>query len=324
MGAASREAVSRETVSGASGGADESAARTQRGNRTLRLSLPASVCAALAAASPARATDEIQVYNAEIAAVGQFTVQQHLNYTFLGHKEPDFPGAFPSHHALNGTPEFAWGITKWFELGLYLPFAVDNEGRFLSDGFKLRTLFVTPDADKKNFFYGINFEYAYATRPFSETLFAMEIRPIIGWRNPQWEFIVNPIFDIGFGQSGDVSFAPAARLARKIADDVQLGIEYYSDLGRPGSFLPLEQQSHQLFAVTDFKVGVIDVDFGVGYGLTGGSDRWAAKTILSYAFPVAGKPDGAAGMRTPPTMKASSWQQPATLQALADPFAGMR
>src|SRR4051812_45508141 len=34
----------------------------------------------LAAIAPARAVDEIQVYNAEIAKVGEWTVQQHLNY----------------------------------------------------------------------------------------------------------------------------------------------------------------------------------------------------------------------------------------------------
>jgi hypothetical protein len=287
--------------------------------------LPAAILAfVLVQPHAARAVDEIQVYNGEIADVGQFTVQQHLNYTFLGHKEPDFPGGFPSNHALNGTPEFAWGITRWFELGLYIPWAVDGEGRFLSNAFKLRTLFVTPDADKKNFFYGLNFEYDYTTAPFSPTRFAMEIRPIIGWRNPQWEFIVNPIVDLGFGQSGDIDFLPAARLARKIADDLQLGVEYYTDLGRPGSFLPFEQQAHQVFAVADFKVGDIDVDFGVGYGLTEGSDRWVAKTILTYAFPAGDKQDNkAAGMKMPPTMRTSS-QPPSTLQALADPFAGMR
>jgi hypothetical protein len=292
---------------------------------SLGFGLPAAVCAALVAQThAAHAVDEIQLYNAEIAEVGQFTVQQHLNYAFVGRKEPDFPGGFAPNHALNGTPEFAWGITRWFELGLYIPWAVDGDGRFLSNAFKLRTLFVTPDADKKNFFYGINFEYDYTTPPFSQTRFAMEIRPIIGWRNPQWEFIVNPIVDLGFGSRGDIDFVPAARLARKITDDLQLGVEYYTDLGRPGSFLPFEQQAHQLFAVADFKVGVVDVDFGIGYGLTEGSDRWIAKTILTYAFPVDDKQnDKAAGMKTPPTMKAS-WQQPATLQAAGDPFAGMR
>ena len=46
-------------------------------------------------------------------------------------------------------------------------------------------------------------------------------------------------------------------------------MEYYLDLGRPGAFPSPEQQQHQLFAQVDFKVGDIDVDFGVGYGLEG-------------------------------------------------------
>jgi hypothetical protein len=151
----------------------------------------------------------------------------------------------------------------------------------------------------------------------------MEIRPILGWRNPQWEFIVNPIVDLGFGSHGDIDFVPAARLARTFREDFALAVEYYSDLGRPGSFLPLEQQSHQLFGVVDFKVGVIDVDFGIGYGLTSGSDRWIAKTILTYAFPVAGKQDEKAGMKAPPTMK-SSMRTASPIQLASDPFAGMR
>jgi hypothetical protein len=272
---------------------------------------------------PVRAVDEIQLYNAEIADVGQFTIQHHFNYAFSGRKEPDFPGGLTPNHALNATPEFAWGITEWFELGLYIPWAIDSDGRFLSNWFKLRTLFVTPNADKKNFFYGLNFEYDYTARRFSETLFAMEIRPIIGWRNPQWEFIVNPIVDLGFGRFGDIDFVPAARLARTFNKDFALGLEYYTDLGRPGSFLPFEQQSHQLFGVIDFKIGDVDIDFGLGYGLTSGSDRFIAKTILTYALPVGGKQEDARGMKTPPTMKASM-AQPSAIQMATDPFAGMR
>jgi hypothetical protein len=271
----------------------------------------------------ARAVDEIQVYNAEIAEVGQWTIQHHFNYTFDGRKEPDFPGGLVPNHALNATPEFAYGVTKWFEFGFYIPWAVDGEGRFLSNAAKVRTLFVTPDAEKKNFFYGINFEYDYTTPPFSQTRFAMEIRPIIGWRNPQWEFIVNPIVDAGFGKYGEADFAPAARLARKLAEDTFLALEYYTDLGPFGGFQSFQQQQHQLFAVADFKVGVIDVDFGVGYGLTRGSDRLVAKTILTYAIPVPGKDsaDDKPAMKTPLSMKSSAR---GLSQYASDPFAGLR
>jgi hypothetical protein len=273
--------------------------------------------------APARAVDEIQVYNAEIADVGQFTIQQHFNYAFMGRNQPDFPGGLVSNHALNATPEFAWGITEWFEFGLYIPWAVNAEDQFLSNAVKLRTLFVTPDAAKKDFFYGLNFEYDFPTPPFGQTRFAMEIRPIIGWRNPQWEFIVNPILDLSFGPLGDIDFVPAARLARKLGEDFFLGVEYYADLGAPGSFPSFQQQQHQVFGVVDFKVGKVDVDFGVGYGLTSGSDRLVAKTILSYAFPVDGKsPDDTSSMKTPATMKSSLRQTSAAMAS--DPFSGMR
>ena len=115
------------------------------------------VCLAPAAA---RAVDEIQVYNAEIAAPGQWTLQQHFNYAINGRKESDIPNGLVPHHALNGTPELAYGVNEWWEMGWYAPFAVDQDGRFYSNGFKIRQLFVTPDAAKREFFYGVNFAAA--------------------------------------------------------------------------------------------------------------------------------------------------------------------
>src|ERR1700730_14840041 len=128
---------------------------------------------------PAKAVDEIQVYNAGIAAPGQFTIQQHLNYVALGLKVPPFPGGLVSNHSINGTPEFAYGVTDWWEVGLYLPFAIQDQ-QLLSDSFKLRTLFVAPQADRRDLFYGVNFEISNSTPKFAQTRFGLEIRPIIG------------------------------------------------------------------------------------------------------------------------------------------------
>jgi hypothetical protein len=255
------------------------------------LCLLASAVLAAGTAQPARATDEIQVYNAGIAAPGQFTIQQHLNYVPLGVKDPPFPGGLISNNSINGTPEFAYGVTDWWEVGLYLPFAIKDQ-QFLSDAFKLRTLFVSPNAEQRNFFYGVNFEFSNTMPRFSQSRFGMEIRPIIGVRNADWEFIVNPIVDISFGKYGEADFTPAARVARKLAPDTFVGLEYYADFGEIGTFARLEDQQHTLFAVTDFKLGVFNVDFGVGYGLTPASDRWVVKSIVGYAFPVPGSSSG--------------------------------
>ncbi len=228
--------------------------------------------------------DEIQVYNAEIASVGQWTYQQHLNYAPIGQNQPVVPGGLVSNHALQGTPEFAYGLTEWWEAGFYLPFAINGDGQFLSDGAKIRSLFVVPDAAKRSFFYGVNFELGYELPRFSSVPWNLEIRPIIGVRNKEWEFIVNPIVDVGFGSSGESDFAPAARLARNLGEDRYVGLEYYADFGKIGSFLPLQQQSQQLFVVTDFKIGRIDMELGAGYGFTTGSDRFTLKAIIGYAF----------------------------------------
>jgi hypothetical protein len=246
---------------------------------------------ALLTRQPVRAADEIQVYNAEIAAVGQWTFEQHLNYTWIGRTRPDFPGGLVPNHSLNGTPEPAYGLNEWWEIGFYAPFAVDQNGHFLSNGAKFRTLFVSPHAAEREFFYGVNFEFSYTTPKFSPTRFGLEVRPIVGVRKADWEFIVNPIVDV----RNQADFAPAARLADKFPQDVVLGFEYYGDFGQIGNFLPLDQQMHSVFAVTDFKVGEFDIDLGIGYGLTRGSDRLITKLIVGYAFPVPGKADTAGG-----------------------------
>jgi hypothetical protein len=234
----------------------------------------------LLAVAPASAVDEIQVYNAEIAKVGQWTLQLHLNYAINGRKEPDFPGGLVPHRALNGTPEWAYGITDWWEIGFYAPFAVSQDGIFYSNAAKIRHLFVTPNAESRTFFYGVNFEFSYSMPQFSDTRWNAEIRPIIGFRKGDYEFIINPIIDVGFGKEGEFEFLPAARFARKITDTLSLGVEYYTALGPFHKFLPFNEQEHNVYAVVDFKIGRFDVNAGIGYGLTPGSDRLMTKIII--------------------------------------------
>jgi hypothetical protein len=57
-------------------------------------------------------------------------------------------------------------------------------------------------------------------------------------------------------------------------------VEYYTDLGPLQNFLPVNEQQHNIYAVVDFKVGRFDVNAGLGYGLTPGSDRLMAKMII--------------------------------------------
>ena len=75
-------------------------------------------------------TDEIQVYDAEIEDQGKFNVMVHSNFTPIGRKTPDFPGGIIPNHSVNGAVEWAYGVTDWFEQGLYFPvYTAYSQGR---------------------------------------------------------------------------------------------------------------------------------------------------------------------------------------------------
>jgi len=234
--------------------------------------------------SSARAADEIQVYNAEITPPGTFSLEQHLNYIWNGSQTPPFPGGIAPYHTLNGTPELAYGVRDWWELGLYMPFTFDDNGTYLPGGAKIRALFVSPHAEDRKFFYGLNTELGYQTPRFSQSAIGLEFRPIMGVRDLGWELIVNPIVDVSFGPYGEIDFVPAVRLARSVAEDAAVAVEYYADFGPLGNFSPPDQQQHNIYAVVDFKMFTLDVELGMGFGLSSGSDGLISKLIVGRTF----------------------------------------
>jgi hypothetical protein len=69
-------------------------------------------------------------------------------------------------------------------------------------------------------------------------------------------------------------------LWRNLGENLAIGLEYYTDLGPLRHFSTFNEQQHNLYAVVDFKIGRFDVNAGVGYGLTHGSDRLMYKMII--------------------------------------------
>jgi hypothetical protein len=242
---------------------------------------------AMPAAPVARAqTDEIQVYDAEITRVGGFNLTWHNNFTPSGRSEPAFPGGIVPDHTLNGVPEWAYGVTPWFEAGLYLPiYTLTRDGELLFDGAKLRALFVVPDAHDREFFYGINFELSYNEPHWEPTRFAGEMRGIVGVHLGRFDLIVNPIVDTDFkGGVGNLEFVPAVRAAWNTGGKLAFALEEYADFGPLKHFKPIDQQSHTLFAVIDYGGASHGVEFGLGRGLTQASDTWVIKLMLMQDF----------------------------------------
>jgi hypothetical protein len=253
--------------------------------RSVLVHLAGPVAALIVAfAAPASAqTDEIQVYDGALAPKGVINLTLHNNFTPVGQETPAFPGAIVSDKSLNGVPEWAYGVTDWFEAGLYLPlYSIDkNHHGGTLDGFKLRALFAVPNADGRRFFYGANFEFSVNRKQWDEKRYTSEVRPIVGWHLHPFDIVINPIVDTAYDGLKNLAFAPATRVAYNFPKMWAVAVEAYDDFGPVHAFRPVGEQAHQLFAVVDRTGGFLDIEAGVGLGLTDGSDRVQLKLILS-------------------------------------------
>jgi hypothetical protein len=226
--------------------------------------------------------DEIQVYDGGLAPVGTFNLTWHNNYTPNGVNTPAFPGGVTPNKSLNGVPEWALGVTKWFEAGLYLPlYSYDESNGWGLDGFKLRTLFAVPDADTRRFFYGANFEFSINAERWDEHRYTSEVRPIVGWHLRPVDIVVNPIVDTAYDGFGNLVFAPSMRVAYNYKSGWAIAAEEYADFGPFNHFHSASEQAHQLYGVIDKSTKYMDIEAGIGFGLTDASDKLTLKLILS-------------------------------------------
>jgi hypothetical protein len=228
-------------------------------------------------------TDEIQVYDGGLAGPGVFNLTLHNNFVASGIDERPFPGAVKADRSLNGVPEWALGVTRWMELGLYLPvYSRDADLGWGIDGIKPRVLFAVPDADNRRFVYGANFEFSINRRRWDASRYTSEIRPIVGWHLQSFDIIVNPILDTAYDGLKNLEFAPSIRVAYKPTSRLAIAAEEYADYGPLHGFHPAREQGHQLYGVVDYAMPkLFDIEAGVGFGLTQASDDLTFKLILA-------------------------------------------
>lgn len=251
-------------------------------NRSLLLALAA---AAALASFPCRADlqDEIQVYDDSINAPHEFGLELHVNTTPKGRNFSAYPGEVPPQHALRITPEFSYGLTRTVELGLYVPTALRPGGQYDFAGGKLRLKWLPLQTqDGVGTFAGVNFELSRLAYRYSESRTSMEARFIAGWRNANWLLVANPTFAINLspGYRGAPDFDLQLKAARRIGAGLAAGVEYYGGMGPANHTLAWQQQDNRIFLALDIDREPWAFNFGLGYGLTPGADRWTLKAIF--------------------------------------------
>ncbi len=245
------------------------------------LALAAALCVLVLPGRAWAQSDEIQVYDGGVAEVGKFNLTWHNNFTPKGIAEPAFPGAVVADRSFNGVTEWAYGVTKWFEAGLYLPlYSHDRNLGGTYDGFKLRALFAVPNAGDRKFFYGANFEFSINQKNWDENRYSSEIRPIIGWHLKPWDIIINPILDTEYDGLKNLDFAPAVRIAYNFSDKWAVSAEEYADYGPLHSLYGASEQAHMLYGVVNHTMKFLEIEAGVGVGLTSATDKVTLKLLL--------------------------------------------
>ena len=248
-----------------------------------------SALALLLSGGRARAVDpyEIQVYDGTSNAPWSPGIELHVNNVANGVRASDPPQLAP-HGQTHFTLEPSLGITPYWELGAYLQSTLRSDGVLDYAGTKLRSKFVTPPGWRPHLRLGVNLELSLLPEKYERDRWGSEVRPIAAWENDRWLLAVNPIVTMplaGEGYRAGPAFEPALMAVVKIEDVVGLGLEYYASLGPIASPSKLDGQEHYLYEVANLlAVDDLELNVGVGEGLTSASNKIVLKMIVGYSW----------------------------------------
>jgi hypothetical protein len=231
----------------------------------------------------AQGSYEIQVYGSELVSPGATMFELHSNFTFEGSKTI-VDGQYPTEHQLHETLEITHGFSNWFELGFYVFTSADSRVGWQWVGDHIRPRVAVPESWKWPVGVSLSTEIGYQRAVYSPDTWTIEIRPIVDKTIGRLYLCFNPTIDRSFhGPSvpEGVTFSPNVKVGYDVTKVVNAGFEYYGALGPITGFDPLQQQQQQIFAVTDLNFSPEwEFNFGVGVGLTGGTDHLLVKMII--------------------------------------------
>jgi hypothetical protein len=197
------------------------------------------------------------------------------------------PPELPALHRTTFTLEPSYGVFDFWELGAYFQTALRADGEFDYAGVKLRSKFVTPPTWSHHLRLGLNFEFSVLPRTYDRDRYGGEVRPIAAWEDEHWLFAVNPILDFSFAGS-DSRQGPELEpcfMARRKLGAIAIGLEYYARLGPISQLRSWSDEEKYLYETIDLiSLPRVEMNFGLGEGLSAGSDAWVAKLNSGYAW----------------------------------------
>ena len=247
------------------------------------------LCLATVGAVPAWAQDnyEIQVYGVDTVETRATMVELHSNFTFQGSKQT-VDGVRPTNHALHETIEITHGWNSWFETGLYIFTSATPHDGWQWVGDHIRPRVRAPEKWHWPVGVSLSAEFGYQRVAYSADTWTLELRPIIDKQIGRWYLSFNPAIDRSFhgvSEHRGFSFSPNFKAGYDFTKKINAGLEYYGALGPITGFDAVRDQQQQIVPTIDLNLSPKwEFNFGVGVGVTGGTDHLLVKMILGRRF----------------------------------------
>jgi hypothetical protein len=224
---------------------------------------------------------EFEVYPAQTQDKGMFEAESLNSFSAIGHQGDG--DEYGSNRMYRTAFEFSYGLTDKLEAAGYLNVAHPNGASFQYAGSKYRLRGSLFDQGELPVDLGWYIELEWDRVPqFDDNELELELRPIITEQFERLEIDLNPKFEkaifTGPNKNLGFEFGYASGIYYNYWRRMSPGLEFYGGIGLIDESDPLDQQKHYIFPVIRGELpGGMEYNFGVGIGLTRGSDQLIPK-----------------------------------------------
>ncbi|HTQ31895.1 MAG TPA: hypothetical protein VMI53_11860 [Opitutaceae bacterium] len=224
---------------------------------------------------------EFEVYPYATTPRGMAEIETTNAVVSAGHSdggEGTAQGTFASEHLWYNAYELTYGLTDRLEAAAYLNLARPDGGglRRAGDKLRLRGRLFDEGTLPVNIGWYAELEW-HKTPQFDDASQELELRPIVEKDFGPVAVMLNPKFEkvlAGAGHSQGFEFGYVAGVQYRWTRRLSPGLEFYGGTGLIDRPDPVSDQQHYLFPTVWGELpGGLEYNFGIGYGLTRGSDR---------------------------------------------------
>lgn len=238
---------------------------------------------------PALAIDfyEIQIYPVETAPQDHLTIELHSNTvsTATGAQARTQLHLYQIHETLEAT----YGLLPHLEVGQYLATARLDNGNYEYAGSRTKIHFGgIGDPEQSPLALGANIEFDYMRRASEENPLTLELRPIIEKRFGRLWLVGDFVFEKPFAGPGThrgFTLQPSGLVSYDLFRWLTPALEYYGDMGPLRAMPSAQRQQHFVVPTVNLHLArQLELNLGVGFGVTRASNGTILKSIVGWTF----------------------------------------